>query len=65
MSRTDFRPHVIFAESIADENISDPDVTGIRKYFELASFDPRLDSTAIQPVGAKGWDSFSITLVTA
>jgi hypothetical protein len=30
----------------------------------MASDDTRLETTAIQTVGAKGWDGFSITLVT-
>ncbi|KKB61964.1 methyltransferase [Robbsia andropogonis] len=50
---------------ISDVNNQDPDVIGVRKFFELAASDRRLDTTAVQTVGSKGWDGFSITLVSA
>jgi predicted O-methyltransferase YrrM len=36
---------------------------GVRKAFELMKRDKRLESTAIQTVGSKGWDGFAIALV--
>jgi predicted O-methyltransferase YrrM len=57
--------NVVRKGRVADEDVNDPDVLGVRKYFELASSDPRLDTTAVQTVGAKGWDGFSITVVSA
>jgi predicted O-methyltransferase YrrM len=57
--------NVVRKGRVVDEKINDPDVIGVRKYFELAGSDPRLDTTAVQTVGAKGWDGFSITVVSA
>ncbi len=45
------------------EQTNDPDVVGVKKYFELLGSDPHLDTTAVQTVGAKGWDGFSIMVV--
>lgn len=36
---------------------------GVRKAFELMKRDKRLESTAIQTVGSKGWDGFAIALI--
>jgi predicted O-methyltransferase YrrM len=41
------------------------DVQGLRRFYELAATDPRVDATAIQTVGAKGHDGLAIVLVTA
>jgi predicted O-methyltransferase YrrM len=57
--------NVVRKGRITDERIEDPDVAGVRKYFEVASSNPHLDTTAVQTVGAKGWDGFSITVVGA
>jgi hypothetical protein len=37
----------------------------MRRFFELASTDPRMSGTAIQTVGSKGHDGLAILLVTA
>jgi predicted O-methyltransferase YrrM len=57
--------NVVRKGRVVDEDVNDPDVLGVRKDFELASSDPRLETTAVQTVGAKGWDGFSITVVSA
>jgi predicted O-methyltransferase YrrM len=60
---------VIVADNVVREGrIADPahhedDVTGIRRYFEMLAGDNRLETTAVQTVGSKGWDGFAITLV--
>ena len=41
----------------------DPDVIGVRRMFELMAREPRLSATAIQTVGAKGWDGFVLAIV--
>ncbi len=43
----------------------DANVQGMRRFFELAATDPRVDGTALQTVGAKGHDGLAILLVTA
>jgi predicted O-methyltransferase YrrM len=55
--------NVIRQGGIVDPANTDPNVTGTRKFFELVRDDPRLDATAIQTVGAKGWDGFALALV--
>lgn len=57
--------NVVRKGRVGDADNQDPDVIGVRKFFELAGSDPRLDTTAVQTVGAKGWDGFSITVVSA
>jgi hypothetical protein len=38
-------------------------VVGIRRFTELLGAEPRLAATAIQTVGAKGYDGFAIAVV--
>ncbi|MFK4447317.1 putative O-methyltransferase YrrM [Caballeronia udeis] len=57
--------NVIRKGRMADFASTDPDVLGLRKYFELLGTHPKLDSTAVQTVGAKGWDGFSISILSA
>ncbi|MFL9875330.1 O-methyltransferase [Paraburkholderia megapolitana] len=49
---------------IADPHNDDPDVTGIREFLALAAATPHLTTTAIQTVGSKGWDGFSLSVVS-
>ncbi len=48
---------------IADASARDPDVTGTRRMFEMMAREPRLQATAIQTVGDKGWDGFALAVV--
>lgn len=57
--------NVIRRGRIADLASSDPDVIGLHEFFRQLAQNPRLDSTAVQTVGLKGWDGFSMTLVSA
>jgi predicted O-methyltransferase YrrM len=54
---------VIHHEASDAEEGSDPDVRGIRRFTELLAADPRVSATAIQTVGAKGYDGFALALV--
>jgi predicted O-methyltransferase YrrM len=62
---------VIFADNVvrdghvADPGSDDPRVRGVRRFFEMVAADPRLEATALQTVGAKGWDGFSLIRVGA
>jgi predicted O-methyltransferase YrrM len=38
-------------------------VEGTREFLEAVGSDPRLDATALQTVGAKGWDGFALAVV--
>ena len=48
---------------IADASSRDPDVAGTRQMFEKMAREPRLQATAIQTVGDKGWDGFALAIV--
>jgi predicted O-methyltransferase YrrM len=48
---------------VLDATTSDPDIKGIRRFFELLGDEPRVTATALQTVGSKGWDGFAIAIV--
>jgi predicted O-methyltransferase YrrM len=48
---------------VVDRNSADPSVIGTRALFDMIADESRLDATAIQTVGAKGWDGFAIMIV--
>ena len=56
--------NVVRDGEIADADSGDPHVRGIRRFFELVAAEPRLEATAIQTVGTKGWDGFALALVS-
>ena len=51
--------------SVIDSGNDDPNVKGLRKFVQMISEDKRLDATAIQTVGEKGWDGFIMAIVKA
>ncbi len=55
--------NVVRDGEVADARSRDPDVVGVRRMFELIAREPRLSATAIQTVGAKGWDGFALAIV--
>ena len=55
--------NVIRDGQIADPNNPDPAITGTRTMFEMLAANPRLESTALQTVGGKGYDGFAFALV--
>jgi predicted O-methyltransferase YrrM len=57
--------NVVREGEIIEASSEDPNVQGMRRFFELASTDPRVSGTAIQTVGSKGHDGLAILLVTA
>jgi predicted O-methyltransferase YrrM len=56
--------NVVRNGEVIDESSSDPGVPGVRRMNELIAADPRVSATAIQTVGAKGYDGFMIARVT-
>ncbi|MEX1061181.1 MAG: methyltransferase, partial [Methyloceanibacter sp.] len=56
--------NVVREGAVLDATSDDPNVQGMRRFFELAATDPRVSGTAIQTVGAKGHDGIAILLVT-
>jgi predicted O-methyltransferase YrrM len=57
--------NVIRKGEAANPDTTDPAVRGMRRFLELAAAEPRVDATAIQTVSSKGYDGFSIALVTS
>ncbi|MCX3060832.1 O-methyltransferase [Streptomyces beihaiensis] len=55
--------NVVREGRILDAQNTEPDVVGTRGALELLAEHPKLDATAIQTVGAKGWDGMAIALV--
>lgn len=50
--------------AVIDTCSLDPKVQGVRRFNELVAAEPRLNATALQTVGSKGYDGFTIALVT-
>ncbi|MBC7268432.1 MAG: O-methyltransferase [Streptomyces sp.] len=55
--------NVVRGGRVADGDSGEPDVRGSRAAIELIGAHPRLDGTAIQTVGAKGYDGFALARV--
>jgi predicted O-methyltransferase YrrM len=55
--------NVVREGAITDRADADPSVQGIRRMFDMIAKDPRVSATAIQTVGAKGWDGFMVAVV--
>jgi predicted O-methyltransferase YrrM len=55
--------NVVRDGAVVDASSADPDVVGVRRMFEAMAREPRLSATAIQTVGAKGWDGFALAIV--
>ena len=56
--------NVVRGGAVADPDNTSPAVTGTRRVHELIAAEPRVSATAIQTVGAKGYDGFTLALVT-
>lgn len=57
--------NVVRKGAVADAGSVDADVQGMRRFYETAATERRVTATAIQTVGSKGYDGFSIALVTS
>jgi predicted O-methyltransferase YrrM len=57
--------NVIRAGALIDPDCEDPRVEGMRRFHELLAAEPRVSATTIQTVGSKGYDGFTVALVTA
>jgi predicted O-methyltransferase YrrM len=55
--------NVIRDGRVLDPNTSDESIKGIQRFIDLLGSEPRIDATAIQTVGSKGYDGFAIGLV--
>jgi predicted O-methyltransferase YrrM len=57
--------NVVRGGAVTDAASADANVQGVRRFMDMLSSNPRLDSTAMQTVGEKGWDGFSMSIVKA
>lgn len=55
--------NVVRRGRVADPDNREPDVVGVREGFARLAAEPKLTTTAVQTVGQKGWDGFSISIV--
>lgn len=55
--------NVVREGGVLDANRGDERIEGTRALFDMLSADPRLDATAVQTVGSKGWDGFVLARV--
>jgi predicted O-methyltransferase YrrM len=57
--------NVVRNGEVANPATTDTSVQGMRRFMEIAAAERRVIATALQTVGSKGYDGFSIALVTA
>jgi predicted O-methyltransferase YrrM len=55
--------NVIRKGAVADADSSDANVAGVREFHNRVAREPRVSATAIQTVGAKGYDGFTAITV--
>ena len=55
--------NVIRKGAVIEENSDDPRVIGVRQFNDAVAADSRLQATAIQTVGNKGYDGFTMAVV--
>lgn len=55
--------NVVREGGVLEANSDDERIVGTRALFDMLGANPRLDATAIQTVGAKGWDGFVLARV--
>ncbi len=55
--------NVVRNGGVADAGSTDPNVRGSRAAFDVFRDRPRLEATALQTVGSKGYDGFAIAIV--
>lgn len=55
--------NVVRNGEVTNPKTTDPNVIGVRRFFDLLSAEPRISATAIQTVGSKGYDGFALGIV--
>ncbi|MFB5675885.1 O-methyltransferase [Paenibacillus terreus] len=56
--------NVIREGEIINKHSTDPRIHGVRAFYDLLADEPRINATAMQTVGSKGYDGFVLGLVT-
>jgi predicted O-methyltransferase YrrM len=57
--------NVVRAGALADPDSTNAYVKGAQRFHELVAAEPRVTATTIQTVGSKGWDGFTLAIVTS
>ncbi|MFI1012737.1 O-methyltransferase [Streptomyces sp. NPDC020965] len=57
--------NVVRGGSVLNPDSADPAVVGTRETYELIAREPRLEATAVQTVGSKGYDGFLLARVVS
>ena len=57
--------NVVRDGEVTNPQSDDARVQGVRTFIEMLGEDPRLTATAVQTVGVKGWDGFTLAWVNA
>ncbi len=57
--------NVVREGAVVDATSTEPAVVGVRRLMERVAAEPRVSATALQTVGAKGYDGFLIAMVIA
>ncbi|MCL2452897.1 MAG: O-methyltransferase [Alphaproteobacteria bacterium] len=57
--------NVVRDGKVIDAATSNPDIQGVRLFNEKLAAEPRVSATTLQTVGAKGYDGFTLALVTS
>lgn len=55
--------NVVRDGAVINADSADDRVQGVRRFLQMLSDEPRLEATAIQTVGSKGWDGFALAIV--
>ncbi len=55
--------NVVRGGKILDAGSSDANVQGVRRFYDMLAKETRVSATAIQTVGAKGYDGFALAVV--
>jgi predicted O-methyltransferase YrrM len=55
--------NVVRAGAVLDDTEADSRVAGVRRFFRAAAGDQRVEVTALQTVGSKGYDGMAVALV--
>ncbi|MBB5851923.1 O-methyltransferase [Amycolatopsis umgeniensis] len=57
--------NVVRSGAVADASSTADEIVGLRRMHELIAAEPRVDATALQTVGKKGYDGLTVILVTS
>lgn len=55
--------NVVRDGKVVDSSTTDPNVRGVQRFLAMAAKEPRLSTTAIPTVGARGYDGFAVAVV--